>query len=972
MRNGLRRFAARAARPCRTAVAVVLLFACVARADERGVPLISVFPPEIHKAGPQTFDVAQDSRGILYFGNLHGLVTYDGAWWNLMKLPEEQVAFSVAADDRAGVALGLINDFGILTSDANGAAQYRSLVPLLPKAQREVGEVRGVCAMRGGFLFLGERTVVAWNGTTARVVNDAPVETAPHGCTPDGDGVLLRGADGLQRFDPRTNRVTRVAFAGERVDVVLRSGTTLVAAVRERGLFTVGDRTIAPWSPTASQWMHGKVLTSGCVLRDGRIVLASRQNGVAVVRASGELEQVIEEGAGLPDAVITQAHVDHEGSLWLTMSGPIVRIDLASPVTLFDARRGVRGSPNDVVEFHGQLYVATSHGLYAIANGKARVVGAEGDGAWRVLVVDDELLVGTTKGIYRLHGDALEPLLALRGEMYELRRSANDPNRVWLATRSGLRSIHRDGTAWRDEGPVPNTPEYIGSVVEERDGTLWCGAVFNGILRIDRVRTPQQRVRQYGDGEMNVFTVGGRPVFVRASGGSIETIDKKGALVRDPLLGHLTAPGGFFALLEDARGDVWINSTPPRVFTRNANGTYAREGRPLVAVTASDIQNMSRGANGVLWFAADRGLFRYEPALDAQQLEPQPPPLIRRVVAGENRLLFGGGATNERITLRHDFRRLRIEFAPASYRPGVTYQYRLEPIDANWSEWTEQPFIDYTLLDANDYTFRLRARGPAMLPSGEAQWSFAVQPPWHRTPAAYALWVLLAAAILFAIIRVRTTTLRIQADRLRHRVEAKTAELRETVLLLEQANARLETLSLEDDLTGIANRRSFERALTDEWNRARRREQPLALVLLDLDYFKDLNDRRGHPAGDDCLRRIGAFLAETIRRSGEVVARYGGEEFAILLPGVDSEAAVHVAESLRDGIEKLAIPYGNGGGRMTASCGVASLVPGADLSAESLVAGADRALYAAKHSGRNCVRVADDTTTGTWLRDASA
>ena len=227
-------------------------------------------------------------------------------------------------------------------------------------------------------------------------------------------------------------------------------------------------------------------------------------------------------------------------------------------------------------------------------------------------------------------------------------------------------------------------------------------------------------------------------------------------------------------------------------------------------------------------------------------------------------------------------------------------------------------------------------------------------------------------AVIALITWIRTASLRRQAETLRARVAEKTAELQQTVKLLEQANTQLEALSLEDDLTGIANRRSFERALSEEWNRAKRHEHPLALILLDLDHFKDLNDRRGHPAGDDCLRRVGAFLAETIRRSGEVVARYGGEEFAILLPGVDAEGAIRVAEALRAGIENLGVPYGPGGKRMTASCGVAALIPVPELTAESLVSGADRALYAAKHSGRNCVRVADETTTGTWLRDVSA
>jgi diguanylate cyclase (GGDEF)-like protein len=277
------------------------------------------------------------------------------------------------------------------------------------------------------------------------------------------------------------------------------------------------------------------------------------------------------------------------------------------------------------------------------------------------------------------------------------------------------------------------------------------------------------------------------------------------------------------------------------------------------------------------------------------------------------------------------------------------------------------------MLAANDYTFRVRARGPAMVTGGESRWSFVVPPPWYRTVWAYTLWFLLGALLVAAVIRLRTDALHRQAEKLRARVAEKTAALQETVQLLEIANAQLETLSLEDDLTGIANRRSFERGLAEEWNRARRHRLPIALILLDLDFFKDLNDRRGHPAGDDCLRRIGGFLAQTIRRSGEIVARYGGEEFAILLPGVNGDAAVKVAETLRDGIEKLGIPYGNGASRcVTASCGVSAFIPTGDVSADTLVASADRALYAAKHSGRNCVRIADETATGTWLSDVSA
>src|SRR6185436_11460949 len=121
------------------------------------------------------------------------------------------------------------------------------------------------------------------------------------------------------------------------------------------------------------------------------------------------------------------------------------------------------------------------------------------------------------------------------------------------------------------------------------------------------------------------------------------------------------------------------------------------------------------------------GLFRYAPA-QSEREAVQPPPMIRRVVAGsDDTLLSEGISTMSNATaLRYAFRRLRIEFAPASYRPGTNYQYRLDPIDSAWSDWTSNPFIDYTHLDAGRYTFRVRSRGATGVISDSAQWSFSV------------------------------------------------------------------------------------------------------------------------------------------------------------------------------------------------------------------------------------------------------
>lgn len=957
----------------RVTLAAALTLTLSVRAAERGYPVVTVFPAETHQAGPQNFDIAQDRRGILYFGNLHGLVSYDGAWWRLLKLPDDQLAYAVDADDRGRVALGLVNDLGSLSTRKDGTVVYESLLDKVPENKRDFGDVLAVCASQAGFLFVSDRRLLLWDGGPVRALAETDPINGPTDCLTQGRSILLRGPQGLQRLDLSSMKVAPMGITKRVTMIAALDPNRAIAAVRDVGLFLVEGDAITPFAPEASEWLRGKHPTAGVRLADGRFVITTLQHGLAILAADGSLETIMGADSGLPDSTINDAMVDREGALWLAMEGPIARIDLTAPVTVFDIRRGVRGSAGDVARHAGRLYTATTHGLFVIdAEGRAERVKGEIEGPWRLLPAGDELLVGRSKGLSRIDAAGGVHLIAeTEQEVYDLSPSVSNPARVWTAQGDGIGSLVKTAGGWHYEGLLPGAPDDISSVLEH-EGTLWAGSVFNGIIRIDNPRTPQQKVARFGRGEMNVYLVGGQPVFVRATGEILALAN--GRFVRHPTLGHIQAPRGFFIVLEDKRGRVWINSTPPLSFAPQPGGGYAHEGRPLVAVTAADIQTMRVTDDGSVWFASDKGLFRYEASQTAATLT-QPPPLIRRVVAGENRVLFAGATTPvDPVRLNHNFRRMRIEFAPVSFRPGVTYQYRLEPVDAAWSDWTAEPFIDYTTLEPGDYTFYLRARGAATSPSGSARWSFSVLPPWYRTTWAWVLWVALAALIVFCVIRLRTGALRRQARRLETKVAEQTAELQSTVKLLEEANVRLEQLSMEDDLTGIANRRSFERALHDEWNRARRRLQPVALILLDLDHFKDLNDRRGHPAGDDCLRRIGAFLAQTVRRSGELVARYGGEEFAILLPGLSASAAITVAESLREGIEQLGVPYGTSSSsrRVTASCGVASMVPSENVTPDSLVAWADRALYAAKHSGRNCVRVADENATGKWLRDASA
>ena len=176
---------------------------------------------------------------------------------------------------------------------------------------------------------------------------------------------------------------------------------------------------------------------------------------------------------------------------------------------------------------------------------------------------------------------------------------------------------------------------------------------------------------------------------------------------------------------------------------------------------------------------------------------------------------------------------------------------------------------------------------------------------------------------------------------------------------LEEANGKLELLSNTDGLTGIANRRSFDLILAQEWNRGRRAGTPLGLLMLDVDLFKHFNDHYGHLAGDGCLQALAHVLAQARRRAGDLAARYGGEEFVVLLPNTKEQEALEAARHIQQEVRSLALPHAETlPGIVTCSLGVASLVPTRQHVPEYLVQQADSALYRAKQSGRNCVQSA--------------
>lgn len=192
------------------------------------------------------------------------------------------------------------------------------------------------------------------------------------------------------------------------------------------------------------------------------------------------------------------------------------------------------------------------------------------------------------------------------------------------------------------------------------------------------------------------------------------------------------------------------------------------------------------------------------------------------------------------------------------------------------------------------------------------------------------------------------------AERVHEAQEQLERKVHERTAALEAVNHKLTEMSTTDQLTGIANRRRFDEMFANEWRRSLRSREPLALIMVDVDWFKRYNDRYGHQAGDVCLRRVAEVLRDQVLRAGDAVARYGGEEFAIVLPGARVEHALQIAQSLCQAMRAEQLPHSESPfGYVTISVGVAAMIPESGQSPEKLLKAADQALYRSKEQGRD-------------------
>ncbi|MEO8058247.1 MAG: diguanylate cyclase [Burkholderiales bacterium] len=878
----------------------------------------------------RTFAIAQDAAGHLWVGTSQELYVGSGGKFTAVRAGARTLPATVGSQISAlpdgrvlVVSRGQLYQIGSSTSGSGSGSGWQADAFFTPgqlQASPQLGAISAVHVDRSGALWLG---------------------CGPGVCRVDTSGVRLWGsAQGVPA-------ATWHAFLLDRRGRLwARSFMAMVSLAAGAQAFEASD------APRA-RLTTAEPFVSLVEDKQGRVVTRSDDG---LLRWSPEPAprghwEEFDTRHGLPSASITSLGVDHEGSLWVGTSG------------------------NGLLRWRG----------YGNWSAWTTSQGLNSNNIWSVFRdADQRLLVGSSGGCNVLDETSrrFEPCpFVADGALRELNAMVQTADRsLWLSSMAGAMFRAEAGRSARPFASLP----YIRTALRDRQGMVWL-LTYRGVYRFNPSTVPPQQPEAVlvpnaeqadfsdaaEDPQAGLWLASTRGLFSFAQG------QWRRAPIDDDL-----SRAGFRSVAIDHHGVLWAAGTDRGLLRAELDAGSLRRWswvtEPMVAATA--IVTTRVDPLGGVWLGSDQGLMHFDGKqwrrfdrsdglvwndmnqtawffdtdgsiwmgtsgglahLSKPQALLRSEPLDARIAqaaVGTLPLLGQGDAAlswrkNLDLTAAFSIH----DFAEAE---AAVFRYRLTGLESEWTE-TRTPAVRYSSLEPGHYRLEMVAlqkdHGRSSAPVSLA---VNISPPWWRSSWFQLLVGVLTALALVFLVRWREQRLSRKQRQLEH-------DLREHEELLRRAT--------RDVLTGLWNRAAILDLLASEMLVAARRQLSLALVMIDVDHFKQVNDRHGHLAGDGVLRMLGSYLARHVRATDHV-GRYGGEELLLVMPGMGDVQPCDGVEKLRQGVAALDLGSAAPGLRVTASFGVAWQRPGE--SAEQLIARADAALYAAKVSGRDRVAYA--------------
>ncbi len=712
---------------------------------------------------------------------------------------------TLAMDSQFQIYVGGINNIGYLKPSADGRIGYQSLLKKLPQSETNFGRIwRMEGVIQGGY-YVALKKIFRFDGQELKTWSTNSMFYPSYSI---GNDFFVREKNvGILKLinDSLVLVAGSEIFAQENVSAILPFDNTgrLLFASRNNGLYVYDQKNIILHTSSAHNNFIDNKISCGIITTSQHYVFGTLINGIIETDKNGDLENIINPVDGLQKERILNVYQDNESGIWTSLNTGFSRIELASPITYFNEKNGIKGTVMDVVRHNGVLYIATVNGVYYISNHENpeilpefNLVGGLDMQSWEFVQAENQLLVATVNGVYEITNTKPQILYqqGTRSIFYQ-----NDSSRIFIGLpEDGLRVLSKKGNNWKEESKPKNIDGKISAMVSSKEGSIWLAAENMGIIQLKYTRDTSninyvvydERHGLPSNSRFMPYIIKGKLV-VNTDFGLYRLNQNK--FIPDSSLGSYFAGGNHPAdpIVTAADGKIWVASDRKAgPVVKTDSGTFHWDYIHSLRIPKTDIWSIYPEANGVTWYGTTDGLIRYDSKIQKNYAIPYHA-LIRKVTIGKDSVVFHGCYLDQDSALslqQPEFQKPVIDYklnsivfeyaAPFFDNPaGNQYRFFLEGYDDDWSSWTSETKKQYTLLEGK-YTFKVQAKNIYEHLSEVAAYEFIISPPIYRSALAFTSYFLLFIGLFYGGIRLNSRRLREANLRLQKKIHLATQEIR--------------------------------------------------------------------------------------------------------------------------------------------------------------------------------------------------
>jgi class 3 adenylate cyclase/ligand-binding sensor domain-containing protein/HD superfamily phosphodiesterase len=802
-----------------TKICLLITFQAISTAsfsqeNEMGVPFAQNFPPKSYGYESQNYSITEDSEGILYVGNLSGILEYDGNSWRL--IPQNGIP-CLAADINSKIYIGSYNNFGYLSRNKQNINEFISLLNKLPPKNRNIGQISKIVTQNKNVFFVAGSRLYLWDEVNLKMIDSSSVEINIFKI--NNQIFVSRQPGGIFKFvESKMLKIAgSEAFSNQSIIGILPFNKDLLIKTTEKGFKVLSTTGIVkPFITDVDSFMNLNSYTCAIPVYDGFYAIGTERGGFVVIDKNGKYITGLNEKNGLYNDFVHDMYLDRHNNLWLSLNNGICRTEVPSAFTYFNRNTGVHGSISAICRYKGRIFIATSQGTFYLkthlddnfnkinfASEKFIPIKNLTSDCNRFFIMEEGLLVSAADGIYLIKTD--EAIKISEGQLEAIVRSKKHPNIIYLGKSNGLSALSFKNGKWVDLGRLTKLNEQVRTISEENDGTLWLGTDYYGTFKVDLTKGWSNTASFVSYKErhglpknynwLDVYSSSMGTLFSTQKG--LYRFNKeKNEFYIDTLIGFNFKNGNrwVFPISEDSNKNLWLSTGTEGVYAKEtALAYYNGQGRKYTLVTVPfkkikdfTIESIFTDLNNVVWFGSFDGLIRFDTKYynnDTSALQT----MLRKIIIGYDSIVYCGVYTRltdgkiDTIIPKFNYRYNHIVFnfsAPFYESPeDVYFQYFLENFDKDWSPWEKNHIKEYTNLSEGEYIFHVRAKNIYNNISKEASYHYIIKPPLWRTWYAMIIYIILLASFIIMLLKWRAYLYAQEKFKLEHLLAERTEEL---------------------------------------------------------------------------------------------------------------------------------------------------------------------------------------------------